>query len=194
MKKVTMLLTTGLAAMASSPLTVSSVATLQGFPGLALLRKPVPKTEPVAPTPPPVPAHQETNPVRLTPSNVAVWLFDDARATVTGLTGNLLGLVRLDYTAILPRYDHHGGKNWPYDDIYTESPLTYLGGVFFVHDEEYELQVYTGKMKIMTSDLTLIKNMWTLRPTEQPGPVGQSYRILATAAFGIKTAAWDWWH
>ena len=136
----------------------------------------------------------DNGPGRFVPQELIQWFLDDLRATVIGLGGNAVGIARLDAGALILRYDHHGGKNWPYDDIYSERPVTHLGEVFLIHDEQYEQDVFLGQMSLFQSDLSLIDNMWSLPLDEQPGLVGNAYRLLATAAFGLKTSAWNWWH
>ena len=132
-------------------------------------------------------------PGRFVPEELVHWFLDDLWAIAIGLEGNVVGIARLDTGALIPRYDRHGGKHWPYEDIHARQPVTHLGEVFLIHDEQYEQDVALGQMSLLDSDLSLIDNMWSLSLDRQPGPVGHAYRILATVAFGLKTSAWNWW-
>ena len=130
---------------------------------------------------------------RFVPRELLRWVTDDARATVTGLRGNLQGFARLDVHAVLPRSDHHGGKNWPYDPIYDMEPITHLGAVFLGHDAQYEYDIPEGNMTRLQSDLMLMRSLWSLPLDQHPGPGGSVYRVLATGAFGLKSSLWTWW-
>jgi len=83
-------------------------------------------------------------------------------------------------SALLPRYDHHGGLDHPIDaDRWT--PLTPQGEHYKLHDLRY--RGLADGVSIMKADIDLLKGLWSV---PEPFIFGQAYRLAASSAFIVK--------
>ena len=121
--------------------------------------------------------------------DVSEWLWDDTKAMGVGVYGNVsrIAMIYKDPKQFLPAlvlgYDWHGGPGW---GNLNKDAITTLGKTYRTHDINYDaIELGVDKL-ILTADLQLLGDMWTLSFKKQPGPFGQTYRIGATAAFTLK--------